>query len=127
MIYDPFCLNTSLSIIVNTITDHRFSLQLAFTPFQVGVVFLYGIEFNANRLEQLPIYIRKAAASTQKSDIFNLHSEPALCSERLDTILLLLLLSERGKALCLNASVLTSITTVSGIEKPSRQISFRTY
>lgn len=57
----------------------------------------------------------------QKSDIFNLLSEPAVSSQRLNTTLLLLLLSGRGKAPLLNASLLTSIMTVSRIEKPGRK------
>lgn len=59
--------------------------------------------------------------------IFNLRGKRAECSERLDAILLLLQQLREGKAPLLNASVLTSIMTVSRIEKPSRQISFSTH
>lgn len=99
-----------------------------FPPFSssLRLVLFYDIQFNANQHEQLGRCVWKKAASTQKSDIFNLLSDPPVRSEIPDTILLLLLLSEGGKASLLNAPVLTSIMTVSRIEKPSRQISFST-
>lgn len=95
-------------------------------PLQVKSMFgfFHGTELDSFKHEQLRLYV---AASTQKIDIFNLYSEPAVCCQRLDTLLLLLLLSRRGRAPLLNASVLTSIMTVSRIEKPSRQISFSTH
>lgn len=63
---------------------------------------------NVNKSEYV---FQKQKHPPKKSDIFNLHSEPAVCFERLDTILMLLLLSRRGKAPLFNASLLTSIIT----------------
>lgn len=72
-------------------------------------------------------YIFEKQQLSYKNDIFDLHSRLAVCSERLDSTLLLFLLSERGKAPLLNAPLLTSIMTVSRIEKPCSQISFSTH
>lgn len=85
---------------------------------QVYIWFLFTVQnsmqINMNSSDNV---IQKQQPRPKKSDIFNLRSEPAVCSDRPDTILLLLLLSGRGQAPLLNAPVLTSIMTVSRIEK----------
>lgn len=121
VIYDYFWLSTSLSIIVNTIVGHCFCIIFFFSSVESNLfMWIFFLQFTALK----PLFICKTGISIywgKKSDIFNLLSEPAGSSQRLNTTLLLLLLSGRGKAPLLNASLLTSIMTVSGIEKPGRR------
>lgn len=90
-----------------------FFLYMPYSPIQINMKTL--------------TYIFEKQQLSYKNNIFDLHSRLAVCSERLDSTLLLFLLSERGKAPLLNAPLLTSIMTVSRIEKPCRQISFSTH
>ena len=103
-----------------------------FSPFQVKTVFFflslrYTIRLRQKWKTHTMCFRSGWIKRKENCDIFNLRGERAECCERLDAIPLLLQQAREGKAPLLNASVLTSIMTVSRIEKPSRQISFSTH
>ena len=126
MIYDPFCFNTSLSITVNKITGHCFAWRAAFLPSDQICVPFKSLQHFYSRTRWTISALCFKISRFLKRCIESPYESAAACSEGPDTILLFLPLSGGGKASLLNAFVLTSIMTVSRIEKPSRKISLST-
>lgn len=89
MIYETFCLNTSVLITVSTITGHPYALHVTFPPLGQLYVFLFLNDTEFDSSQNMCFKCRRI----RPEKAMNLIYRASQCFERLDAIPLLLLLS----------------------------------